>query len=174
MTARRDPKGIATTFSYYTNGGIAKLTGVTAADGTSFAVNGDSAGLITNVTCSATGQSVNFDQEGGSILRTITDAANITTRFIVEDRTASYLPEIWKIISPYGTNILDMLIHSTGLIQREFRMESPNGDKQQWVLINSLDVMPTNFLSSQIPTNTLLGTLDTTARHERNVFYWSK
>jgi YD repeat-containing protein len=175
MSARRDPQGNANTFTYG-SGTNTFLSTVTAADGTTFSVTNSGSGIISGIGCSA-GRSVTFAQADGvdSQLSGIADAAGLSTTFVVTTDSNS-LPEITEIDTPYGaTQIGSAIVGFPTYVQRQLYIRYPNYDTEQFMLMNDLSskpVAPTNFVSSQIPTNTPLNTLDTSGRNERNIFHW--
>jgi len=171
MTSSADPSGKSTTYSYDSN---FYLTGVTAADGTTFTVSPDSwyANAIGSVTASY-GASVTFTYASYFELVGITDAAGISSQ-IAYDSGSSLAAN--AIVTCYGTTSFSSKGNAGdyGIFDRTIEITNALGMKEFYAMMNSY---PGNdwpaFANGQIPSSTPIGTLDTTERSERNTFYWN-
>ncbi len=178
LTAWYDAQGNAVTFSY-TNSSYANnlLSSVTFADSTAFQINydGPNGDMPTSVT-SSIGLSTtlirgetNYSPGWYFSLTTIIDAAGITNHVGYTD---SYLPT--SLITPYGTTSFTYGDASNGgVFDLWIRITQADNSQQFYGLISAYGGTDwPDFASSQIPTNTPVGTLDTTGRTERNTFFW--
>lgn len=170
-----DPANNKTTFTYNTNfTSYFGLTNVTAADGTSFTLQLDNRysadGLpatVTNITTSY-GATVTFIYDLGPNLTNITDAAGISSSI---GYASSYA--VNQLVTPYGTTTFDAA-GDTGLFDRSVRITNAVGQQEFYGLIgNYANTDWPTYSASEIPTNTLIGTLDSTERTNRNTFYWN-
>jgi hypothetical protein len=96
----------------------------------------------------------------GPILRSITDAAGITSQITYED-TAGKM--VRQLVTPYGTTYISTLGNagSYGVFQRTVNITNTVGTIEFYGQIDSYTAVDwTNFASAQIPTNTPVGTLD--------------
>jgi RHS repeat-associated protein len=169
-----DPSGQSTTFSYNTN---FYLTNVTAADGTTFALqytNPSFPDTITGVSASY-GASVSLAYDIGPALTNIVDAAGISSHFTYYNE---YGGPVIRLTTPYGTSGFNDngIDGNSGIFDRVVQLTNAVGQVEFYGMINSYtnNDWP-NYLASQIPTNTPVGTLDTDSgsRQERNTFYWN-
>jgi RHS repeat-associated protein len=175
LTAVSDPSGKSVTFTYDLN---YYLTGVTAADGTTFTVNhGDSQNpdVITSIT-SSYGASVTFthDSVDGSVLVGMTDAAGISSQLTYKDPHAG--GPVTQIIGPYGTASF-LATNVNGIFDRTVEATNNLGLKEFYARLDSYTGgdWPDFNTTTQLPSNTPLGTLDTASgtRQTRNTFYWN-
>jgi hypothetical protein len=179
MTGEFDSDGNKTGYSY-TN---ALLSTVTAADGTTFQLyynNATNSTLVTSVTNSfGTSVTLAYGETGPAgttsaqdELTTITDVAGITSHLWY---AYQYAFPVTQLVTPYGTTAFEFDISGNlGVFDRLLRITRPDSTQEFYGMINTY--AGTNwpdFATSQIPTNTPVGTLDTTGRSERNTFYWN-
>jgi YD repeat-containing protein len=179
LSRMADPAGNATTFTYDTN---FYLTTVTAADGATFSLQYGYTGvppIITKATASY-GASVSFgqltDPEGGVGLTNITDTAGISSQFVYADGYVRGF--ITQLITPYGTTYLSTFGNGGdhGVFDRTIQITNAIGTQEFYGLMNTnTGTNWPDFATSQIPTNTPVGTLDADSgsRQERNTFYWN-
>lgn len=180
MTARTDPTGMSATFSYDSN---FYLQTVTSADGTSFSLQFNDAGqpsFVTSVT-SSYGASASFvyDSLWNIELTNITDSAGISSWISYQDNQG----DPFLLVTPYGTtsfnnNDNDNLTGQTdnGVFDRIVEVTNAVGQVELYAQMNAyLQTDWPDFATSQIPTNTPVGTLDTDSgeRQERNTFHWN-
>ena len=177
-----DPTGDKTTFAYNTNfTDYYGLTNVTAADGTSFTLQLDNQyapnlpATVTNIT-SSYGASVSFRYTVpdyltvGLNLTNITDAAGISSG-IGYASAFGLAPN--QLVTPYGTTTFSAL-NATTLFDRSVRITNAVGQQEFYGLIaNYTGTDWPAYAASQIPTNTPVGTLDSSERTNRNSFYWN-
>jgi YD repeat-containing protein len=175
-----DPAGRKTTFTYNTNfTDYFGLTNVTAADGTSFTLQLDNRyapdypATVTNITASY-GASVSFGYVYSApdtlMLTNITDAAGISSQI---SYATAYGGAVTQLVTPYGTTGFDAQ-GDTGLFDRSVRITNAVGQQEFYGLIaNYTGTDWPAYSASQIPTNTPVGTLDSSERTNRNTFYWN-
>ena len=177
MTAKTDPMGLSATFSYDTN---FYLQTVTAADGTYFNLYFNDAfyaNFITAVTNSyGTSVQFNYDSRYHIQVTNITDTAGISSWIAYADANGDPM----ALITPYGTtgfyNNDNSNTNGTGIFDRIEEITNADGTIEFYGQISAYTNTDwTNFATAQIPTNTPIGTLDTTSgdRLERNTFYWN-
>ncbi len=183
MSDAFNPSGEKTAFTYDTHYSYCfALTNVTAADGTAFTLHLDSSQnppFVTSITTSY-GVSVSFDyylssQYNAPTLTNITDAAGISSQIEYEGMPY-YAGAITKLITPYGTTLFSTSGDNfyQGIFDRTVRITNAAGQQEFYASMNTyLGSDWPDFDVSQIPTNTPLGTLDTSERQERNTFYWN-
>ena len=177
LSRMADPAGNATTFTYDSN---FYLSTVTTADGASFSLQYGYSGapsVITGVNASY-GASVSFgqltDPEGGVGLTNITDAAGISSQFGYEDGYVRGV--ITHLVTPYGTTLFSTSGNDGdhGVFDRTIQITNALGTQEFYGLINTYTNTDwPDFAPGVVPTNTPVGTLDTTNRQERNTFYWN-
>ena len=178
MTTQAGPDGIQTKFAY--NNSTFYLTNVTAGDGTTFSVkyaNASFPDAITGVT-SSYGTSASFGYVGaaGATLSTITDAAGIMSQ--IGYFTPSAGDTITAIITPYGTTEFSIFGQSGYFAPFDRALQVTNADSTQELYAQMNSYVGTtwpDYLTTQVPTNTPIGTLDKDSGHrqERNTFYWN-
>lgn len=178
MTKDMDYAGNYTTFSY---NGSDLLTAVTASDTKTFtlAYDGTDTEIVTNIVASY-GPTVSLlhgetDMGDGQYsprakaLTTIIDPVNIQSRF------RYWFFEIpYQLITPYGTTEFDLLgaTNTTYGVNRTIRLTHPNTAQEFYLSINESPFTDWPSFSSEIPSGTPVGTLDTTERTNRNTFHW--
>jgi len=176
-----DPFGKKTTFTYDTNSPYYfGLTNVTAADGTSFTLELDDryapySSVVTNIT-SSYGAVVSFRYSlpdyyySGPTLTNITDAAGISSYIEYESPIGD---AVSRLVTPYGTTGFTV-DESSSLFDRSVRITNALDQQEFYGLIEEYTGgdWPA-YSASQIPTNTPVGTLDSTERTNRNTFYWN-
>jgi YD repeat-containing protein len=178
VTSMADAAGNQTTFSYDLN---FHLTTVTAADGTTFTLSYNDSIYSDAITSIGTsyGASVSFSYADlyGPILTNITDAAGLSSQIVYEDVAGH---SVKKLITPYGTTYLSTFGSggAYGVFDRTVNITNATGSQEFYGQINDYSVFGTDWpgwATSQIPTNTPVGTLDkeSTNRVERNTFYWN-
>jgi RHS repeat-associated protein len=180
LTSWYDAQGNAVNFNYTTNSSSEDLLStVTFADSTAFQVHYDdpydlfmptsvssSIGLSTSFIRAET----NYSPGWYFSLTTIIDAAGITNHIAYD--TGYYVPT--RLITPYGTTTFTSGdANGGGVFDLWIRITQADTSQQFYGLLNIY--AGTNwpdFAAGQIPTNTPVGTLDTTGRTERNTFFW--
>jgi RHS repeat-associated protein len=177
-----DPANNKTTFTYDTNfTGYFGLTNVTAADGTSFTLQLDNQyypdlpATVTNIT-SSYGASISFRYsvpnyyDVGLNLTNIIDAAGISSTI---GYSSGFGFAVNELVTPYGTTTFGVA-NDTGLFDRSVRITNALGQQEFYGLIGRYEGADwPAFSAGQIPTNTLVGTLDSSERTNRNTFYWN-
>ena len=173
LTSAANPAGIATSLSYSTSH---YLTTVTAVDGTAFTfhyTNSSYPSYVTSVTASF-GASVLVGYDQSTLLLTnIVDAAGLSSQVVYGYYSGFNFPIALK--TPYGAAGFD-IINSIGEFDRVVQITNTVGTIEYYAQLNAYakGSWP-DFTSSQIPTNTPIGTLDTDPgeRTNRNTFYWN-
>jgi RHS repeat-associated protein len=153
---------------------------VTAADGTTFTLSFNDSShpdAITSITTSyGASASFYYVDRYGPLLTNITDAAGLSSLIAYEGGMG---PMVTQLTTPYGTTSLSTLYDSTGsygVFDRVVNVTNADGTQEFYGQVNSYTGGDwTDYLSSQIPTNTPVGTLDADHgnRQERNTFYWN-
>jgi RHS repeat-associated protein len=175
LTSAANRAGNATTFTYNAN---YYLTTVTAVDGTTFTLHfGDASNpsYVTSVTASYDA-SVSMAYDPSTLLLTnITDAAGLSSQFVYASDGGIYTLPV-AMLTPYGTTQFDTL--NVGSFDRVVWVTNAVGTIELYAQLNSYGGTDwPDFATSQVPTNTPLGTLDTDPgvghRQERNTFYWN-
>ena len=170
ITARSDPAGNSTTFSYDTSHTYSAgylLTTVTAADGATFTPHYDHStysDYVTSITTSY-GPSVSFsygDTDPNSVtysdlcLTGITDAAGITSHIFYELTIGGYVTEL---ITPNGTTLLTLFGNvggaDMGMFDRTVRITRPDLTQELYAQLNTYTAAMDwpDFAASQIPSN---------------------
>ncbi|HEV2394899.1 MAG TPA: cysteine peptidase family C39 domain-containing protein, partial [Verrucomicrobiae bacterium] len=172
MTQASDASGISTSFAYDQN---FYLTNVTAADGTTFSLQftNNTASAVTAVVASY-GASVSFGYFDyyWPILTNLVDAAGLASQFVY---TNAWGGPLSQLITPYGTTSFAEN-DSTGIFDRTVLVTNSLGQQEFYAQMNQYTNTDwPDYATSQIPTNTPVGTLDKDAgsRQERNTFYWN-
>jgi RHS repeat-associated protein len=179
-TEEFDASGQKTTFTYNTNfTDYFGLTNVTAADGTSFTLQLDDRyapdypATVTNITASY-GASVSlgyvYSAPDTLMLTNITDAAGISSQI---SYGTAYGGAVTQLVTPYGTTTFSS-DEANSLFDRSVRVTNPLGQQEFYGLIEEYSGGDwPDYAASQIPTNTVVGTLDSGERTNRNTFYWN-
>src|SRR5207249_4801916 len=184
ITARSDPSGNSTTFSYDVN---YLLTTVTAADGAAFTLHYNHPSYFNYITSITTsyGASASFsygETDPNNVtyidacLTGITDAAGIKSQIFYETYFGGYVSEL---ITPYGTTLFTTLNtdqngYPLTMFDRLVRITRPDATQEFYALLNDYTMSDwPDFAPGQIPSNTPLDPLDTTERQARNSFYWN-
>ncbi|SPE60028.1 putative YD repeat protein [Verrucomicrobia bacterium] len=181
ISSQSDPAGNQTTFAYDAN---FYLTNVTAADGATFSLqysNSTFPDLITGVTSSygatVSLQSGPFTEDSSAVLTNIIDAAGINSELAYTEENYANGPiyELSQLITPYGTTSFSLVNSGIPTVfDRFYEITNAVGDVQLYGLLNEYTGSSwPDYASSQIPTNTPIGTLDTTDRPDRNTYYWN-
>jgi RHS repeat-associated protein len=194
-TRHIDPNGDTTWFQYDSYGGPYVLTFVVDPDGrTNFLSYNTSSSLLLSVT-NAYGQSAHFKYDSKGNLTNIVDAQGLSSSISWD--TNNYPT---SLATPYGTTTFSVFANSLvantndtegnfggdDLIDRSVLVTDPVGAKSLYMYrydcssASPVDMSPT-FSSSDVPTNTPLGTLDDGNGSStntlagvcyRNSFYW--
>jgi RHS repeat-associated protein len=196
LTRRIDAHGNTTFFNYYGNtlqfSGL-QLTNVIDYDGKTnflkYTVSPSHLSYLTEVD-SPYGTKATMSYDSNYNLTNIVDAQGLSSRITYD--TNGYPT---SLITPYGTNRFVLYVDPTlstnggegdfgghNLIDRAAQVTDPTGATSLYLYrYDSSSFMPTNFASSDVPTNTPLGTLDTGTGGTnllsnicyRNSFYWN-
>lgn len=175
LSEQVDAQGHKLTFSYDSESAL--LTTITDADGNDTSIYYDdpvAPYYITRVVAPG-GQTAILNYGDYYLLRDIVDAAGITNSLTYD--LANFWPT--SLTTPYGTTYFEGTYGQN--IERWAVVTEPNGGRHAFMLTDLNPVnMPTNFASTQLPTNTpfsspsyLYGGLDITNRNIRNTYYWN-
>jgi RHS repeat-associated protein len=177
LTQQISPQGDVITLQYegydpdYPN---FRLKYVIDADGRTntihYATSGYSTNLITQVD-DPYGRSTYLQYDTNGLLTTITDVAGIS-------RSIAYNELGWvtNLTTPDGFTVFqswDKSFVEQYAIDRSVTITEPNNSKQLYVFALGWPAEPTSFPSSEVPTNTPIGTLDNDFE-ARNSFHWGR
>lgn len=184
-----DANGDTTWFQYTApNGPDIDLTSVVDPDGRTNTLTYTASGLLTNI-ANPYGLTAKFKYDSHGNLTNITDAQGLSASITYD--TNNYPT---SLITPYGTTTFSLVDNGisygygnaggddNGLIDRSALIVDPTGATNLYMYRYDAEmVMPSNSFTSDVPTNTPLGTLDTGAGANagtnsavwfRNSFHW--